>query len=115
MQKLSSVPMLNEELIQKIKFQPSPFRFFYTDDNGDEQELTAAETGSSVHPLTDEHGRWSPDQHGFGVSRTVTINSDGAFQNSFYSGTSEVSGEVSVFLNATTSAVDPCRRSRRRR
>lgn len=75
MQKLSSFPTLNDELIQKIKFQPSPFRFFYTDDNGDEQELTAAETGSSVHPLTDEHGRWSPDQHGFGVSRTVTINS----------------------------------------
>jgi len=75
MQTLSTFPILTDELVQKIRLQTSPFRFFYTGDDGEEHELTAEDTTASTHPLTDEHGRWSADTGSFGFSRTLSIRS----------------------------------------
>ena len=72
---ISSFPMIDTELIRKIRIQFSPYRFWYIDDSGDEQELHAEDDGSSLHPLVDEHGCWSADEKGFCVSRTCCIRS----------------------------------------
>lgn len=73
MQTLSSFPVITDTLLQKIRMQMSPFRFFYPGDDGEDHDLTADDTASSVHPLSDEHGIWSPDSDGFGINRTYTI------------------------------------------
>ena len=73
MKTLSSFPVLNEELAEKFLFQKSPFRFTYTDEDGEENELVAEDSLSSTHPLSDEKGRWSPDTCGLTVSRTYTV------------------------------------------
>lgn len=73
MRTLSSFPMVDEELIQKIRLQTSAFRFTYHDEGGEEIELVAEDSQASAHPLSDEKGRWSPDVCGFGLSRTYTV------------------------------------------
>lgn len=73
MDTLSSFPILDGPLVLKLRPQFSPFRFFYKDENGEEKDLVAEDTGSSIHPLSDEHGRWSSDDHGLGFTRTCSI------------------------------------------
>ena len=73
MQTLSSYPIIDTALQQKVRFQFSPFRFYYTDDGGEDKKLTAEDSGSNIHPLSDDSGRWSPDDNGFGVTRTYTV------------------------------------------
>ena len=73
MQTLSSFPIIDTALLQKVRFQSSPFRFYYTDDNGEDKDLVAEDSGSSIHPLNDDSGRWSPDVNGFGIERTYTV------------------------------------------
>ncbi len=73
MQTLSSYPIIDTALQQKVRFQSTPFRFYYTDDGGEDKSLTAEDSGSSIHPLSDDTGRWSPDDNGFGVSRSYTV------------------------------------------
>lgn len=65
--------MLDEELKKKLHPQFDAYRFFYKDENGDEHDLVAEDVSTSVHPLSDEHGRWSPDENGFGLDRSGTI------------------------------------------
>ena len=74
MQYISSFPIITDELAMKVRMQPSPFCFFYRDDNGVEHNLVAEDTLSNAHPLVDESGRWTPDTHGFGLSREYTVN-----------------------------------------
>ncbi len=73
MESLSFFPMLDDALVQKTGPKFTPFSFYYREENGDRVELLAEDSASCVHPLTDEHGRWSPDVNGFGFSRTFTI------------------------------------------
>ena len=73
MQTLSSYPIIDTALLQKVRFQFSPFHFYYTDDSGEDRDLTAEDSGSSIHPLNDDSGRWSPDVNGFGIIRTYTV------------------------------------------
>ncbi len=35
--------------------------------------MQAEDTASATHPLSDEHGKWSPDIYGFNMSRNYTI------------------------------------------
>lgn len=72
MQTLSSFPTIDTELLQKARIQASSFRFYYTDDNGEDRDLIADDAGSSIHPLTDDSGRWSADDNGFGIARSYT-------------------------------------------
>ena len=72
---ISSFPMIDTELIRKIRFQFTPYCFEYTDDSGDMQKLQADDDGSCLHPLVDERGCWSPDEKGFSISRTYSIRS----------------------------------------
>lgn len=73
MDTLSSFPVLDAQLGLRLRPQFSPFRFFYKDENGDEQDLVVEDAGSSIHPLSDEHGRWSPDDHGLGFTRSFSV------------------------------------------
>lgn len=72
---ISSFPILDAEFFQRIRLQPSPFRFFYKDEMGEEQELVAEDNGSSLHPLVDDKGKWSADLNGFSVTRSYSIRS----------------------------------------
>jgi hypothetical protein len=74
METLSSFPLLDDDRVLKLSPSFSPYRFYFKDDEGVEVDLTAEDVSSSVHPLSDEHGRWSPDKHGFGFERAYTIN-----------------------------------------
>lgn len=73
MRTLSTFPVLDDELIQKIRIQPSQFQLSYMDKAGDDQELVAEDTLSNAHPISDEKGRWSPDTCGLSLSRTYTV------------------------------------------
>ncbi|MBR4585234.1 MAG: hypothetical protein IKO29_00650 [Bacteroidales bacterium] len=73
MQPLSSYPTIDIELLQKVRIQSSNYQFYYKDDEGEEQELIAEDAGSSIRPLNDDRGRWSPDVDGFGFSRSYTV------------------------------------------
>lgn len=72
---LSAFPIIDTELFQKVRVQASPFRFYYTDDSGEDKNLEAEDSGSSVHPISDNNGRWSPDDDGFGVIRSYSVRS----------------------------------------
>lgn len=73
MQTISSFPTIDDTLVQKVRPQFSPFKFYFTGDDGTDNDLTADDTTGSSHPISDEHGVWSPDTNGFGFSRTYTI------------------------------------------
>lgn len=73
MQTLSSFPIIDDGLLLKIRVQTSPFTFSFTDKDGEARDLVAEDLSSSAHPLTDEHGKWSPDTFGFSISRSITI------------------------------------------
>lgn len=73
MQTLSTFPTITQDLALKLRLQVSPYSFFYAGDDGEEYDLTADESSASAHALSDEHGRWSPDTDGFGISRSYTI------------------------------------------
>ena len=73
MHTLSSFPLIDNDLLQKIRVQTSPFEFSYTDGDGDIHDLVAEDSTSSAHPLSDEHGKWSPDSFGFNMTRNYNI------------------------------------------
>lgn len=70
---LSAFPTITNSLLQKLGFSPSPYRFIYLNTEGEEFDLTDDGLLSNLHPLIDEHGRWSPDSHGFGLSRYYAL------------------------------------------
>lgn len=74
MQSLSLFPILSDELIMKLRIQSTPYSLFYLDENEEEQSLTTEDTGSTVHPIIDDNGRWTPDLYGFGFRKQYTIN-----------------------------------------
>lgn len=73
MQTLSTFPTITDELAQKLRLQVSPYRFYYAGEDGEDYDLTADESSTNSHALSDEHGRWSPDTDGFGIARSYTI------------------------------------------
>lgn len=53
-------------MFNKIRFQKGKYSFFYTDNTGDEHELTD-ESAETVYCIRDEKGKWSPDNHKIGL------------------------------------------------
>ena len=66
-------PTLTEELLQKVRFQPSQYSFFYTDREGLGRELQCEEMEvlSSVICIRDESGEWDQDKNDFGIRRRI--------------------------------------------
>ncbi len=67
-------PMINDELLGKIRFQTSTYELFYIRDD-QEFPLCAEEVESSVtvHKVIDEEGIWSPDDYNLGVRRRYSL------------------------------------------
>lgn len=68
-------PTLNEELIKRVRFQKSPFYFYYCDDSEEEHELNAeaSDIMSSVYAIKDENGVWTQDDYALCFRRSYTL------------------------------------------
>lgn len=68
-------PSLNEEFINKIRFQKQKYMFFYTDKNDDEYELLdePTEAFSSKYCIKDENGIWTQDDNNLGLRRKYCL------------------------------------------
>lgn len=71
---ISLFPVINDELLGKIRFQASPYELYYI---REEQEfvLQAEEIESSIimHKVIDEEGVWSPDDYNFCIRRRYSL------------------------------------------
>ena len=70
-------PALTDNLLKEFKILKRPYRFFYTDKNHDERELTteSVETGTPLLLIRDEAGLWSQDDYNIGFERKVSVQS----------------------------------------
>ena len=68
-------PSLNEDHLNKIRFQKTKYMFFYTDKEGEEHELSdePVEALSSIYCIKDEHGDWNQDKHNIGFRRKYCL------------------------------------------
>ena len=60
---ISLFPVLTEEMIKKIRFQSSDYRFYYMF-NEHERDLVSEEIDNSIinHRLIDKSAIWTPDE-----------------------------------------------------
>ncbi len=58
-------PSLNDEIINRIRFQKQKFNFYYTDKNEEEYDLVdePIEAMSSINAIKDEKGVWTQDDN----------------------------------------------------
>lgn len=72
--KISLFPVLSDEMLEKVRFQASPYTFYYVRDD-EEYSLSAEETdsGTMVYKIVDEEGIWSPDDYNIGFQRTYSL------------------------------------------
>lgn len=78
---ISLFPTLNAELLGKIRFQPSPYEFYYVRD--DQEFILNADVmdGSSLlHKIVDEEGIWTPDDYSLCIRRKYSLRT---YQNLF--------------------------------
>jgi hypothetical protein len=71
---ISLFPVITDELLNKIRFQASPYELYYVRDD-QEYKLCAEELdgGSTVHKVIDDEGIWSPDDYQLCVRRKYFI------------------------------------------
>ncbi|MDU1825044.1 hypothetical protein [Clostridium sp.] len=71
---ISLFPVLTEEMIKKIRFQSSDYRFYYMF-NEHERDLVSEEIDNSIinHRLIDKSGIWTPDEYNIGISRSYSL------------------------------------------
>ena len=72
--KISLFPILNDDLLSKVRYQPSPYEFFYeVDDQKFELQAEEIDGSVNVHKISDENGVWSPDDYHLCVHRNFTL------------------------------------------
>lgn len=71
---ISLFPIINDELLGKIRFQASPYQMYYIRED-QEYYLRTEEVESSVtvHKVIDEEGIWSPDDYSLCVKRSYSL------------------------------------------
>lgn len=71
---ISLFPIITEELLNKMRFQASPYELYYIRSD-QEYILRAEEVDSStiVHKIIDDEGIWSPDDYQLCVRRKYSI------------------------------------------
>lgn len=71
---ISLFPVINDDLLGKIRFQASPYELYYIRED-QEYPLRAEEVESSVtvHKVIDEEGIWSPDDYSLCVKRRYSF------------------------------------------
>lgn len=72
--KISLFPTITEEMLGKVRFQTSPYEFYYIREE-QECELRAEEVDSSViiHKIIDEEGIWAPDDYNICIRRRYSL------------------------------------------
>lgn len=70
-------PTLSERLLNNLKFQRRPYKFYYLDNNHEERTLTTeqVEPGVELYLLKDENGLWSQDDYNIGFERKISLQS----------------------------------------
>lgn len=68
-------PSLNEDLINKIRFQKQKFYFYYTDKDDEEYELLdePIEALSSIYCIKDDSGIWTQDDNNLCLRRKYSM------------------------------------------
>lgn len=71
---ISLFPVINDELLGKIRFQASPYELYYIRED-QESVLQAEEIESSIimHKVTDEEGIWSPNDYNLCIRRRYSL------------------------------------------
>jgi len=71
---VSLFPMLNEILLNKIRFQASPYSIYYIRDE-EEYSLSAEEMdgATKLYKIVDTNGIWSPDEYNLCIRRKYSL------------------------------------------
>lgn len=71
---ISLFPTLNEDLLRKIRFQPSLYEFYYVRDDQEFPLRAEAIDGSvTLHKIIDDDGIWSPDDYNLCLKRHYSL------------------------------------------
>ncbi len=71
---ISLFPTITEELLNKIRFQTSLYKFYYVRDDEEYQLKAESIDGSStLYKLVDENGVWNPDDYNLGIKRHYSL------------------------------------------
>ena len=70
-------PALTENLLNDLKFQKRPYKFYYLDNDHEERSLITeqVEPGVELYLIKDENGLWSQDDYNIGFERKISIQS----------------------------------------
>lgn len=71
---ISLFPMIDDDMLKKIRFQCDPYRFYYLRDELEYGLSSEPIDGSnSVFKLEDPEGIWAPDDYNLGLKRRYTL------------------------------------------
>ena len=71
---ISLFPVLTDDLLSKIRFQPSPYELYYVRDDQEYILRTEEIEGSATaHKIVDDEGIWSPDDYNLCIRRRYSI------------------------------------------
>lgn len=71
---ISLFPIINDELLGKIRFQASPYEMYYVREDQEFQLRTEeVESSATIHKLIDEEGIWSPDDYSLCIKRRYSL------------------------------------------
>ncbi|MCI8670066.1 MAG: hypothetical protein HFI34_11210 [Lachnospiraceae bacterium] len=71
---ISLFPTINDELLGKIRFQPSLYEFYYV--RADQEyplRAEAIDSSVTVHKIVDDEGIWAPDDYNLCVKRRYSL------------------------------------------